>query len=375
MSVTSEKEPDEKICFEVTWEDKLAGLMRRFNLNFYPKEESVEMVDLKFKKIFLKKTKTSHITLKDLFIGNTVVLFSRSLKIVNYGDEFTRNNLSNSSESTFALIKPDGFGQIGLILRSLEEAEFTLARAKMVQLGRHQAEYLYKNYREHPNYNENVENLSGGRCVALELVRNNAINCLKDVRVTLCQSDENTDNDILFASNNAEEAENAITFFFPKSRLKAQSPMTPASFYVPDSVNTSCCIVRPHLFKKAGLVIQDIISAGFTISALETFRLDFGNSDEFLDVYKGVIDNYGELVNELSSGPILVMQIFENCSDDIVQRFRQFCGPCDPNLAKALRPTTLRAKYGDDKTRNGVHCTDLPEDGHLEVEYFFKIMQ
>merc|ERR1711988_1062413 len=131
----------------------------------------------------------------------------------------------------------------------------------MVQLGRHQAEYLYKNYREHPNYNENVENLSGGRCVALELVRNNAINCLKDVRVTLCQSDEN-----------------ANTFFFPKSRLKAQSPMTPASFYVPDSANTSCCIVRPHLFKKAGLVIQDIISAGFTISALETFRLDFGNS-------------------------------------------------------------------------------------------------
>ena len=66
MSVTSEKEPDEKISFEVTWEDKLAGLMRRFNLNFYPKEESVEMVDLKFKKIFLKKTKTSHITLSKL---------------------------------------------------------------------------------------------------------------------------------------------------------------------------------------------------------------------------------------------------------------------------------------------------------------------
>ena len=79
---------------------------------------------------------------EDLFIGNTVVLFSRSLKIVNYGDEFTRNNLSNSSESTFALIKPDGFGQIGLILRSLEEAEFTLARAKMVQLGRHQVKKL-----------------------------------------------------------------------------------------------------------------------------------------------------------------------------------------------------------------------------------------
>jgi hypothetical protein len=25
--------------------------------------------------------------------------------------------------------------------------------------------------------------------------------------------------------------------------------------------------------------------------------------------------------------------------------------------------------------RNAVHCTDLPEDGTLECEYFFSIMQ
>jgi len=376
MSTTSETQPEDKLCFEVTWEDKLAGVMKRFNLNFYPKEDAVEMVDLKSRKIFLKKTKTSHVTLKDLYIGNTVVLFSRSLKIVNYGDEFTRNNLANSTESTFALIKPDGFGQIGSILRSVQEAEFTLARAKMVQLGRHQAEFLYKRSREHPDFSENVEYLTGGCSVALELVRNNAVNSLKELRTSLCKSDEDIDSDVLFASDSAEEAENAISFFFPKSRLKAQSPMTPVSFYDSNSFNTSCCIVKPHLYKKAGLILQDIISAGFKISALETFRLDFGNSDEFLDVYKGVIDNYGEIVKELSSGPIVAMQIVENSSDeDIVQRFRQFCGPSDPKFAKALRPTTLRAKYGEDKTRNGVHCTDLSEDGHLEVEYFFKILQ
>ena len=43
-------------------------------------------------------------------------------------------------------------------------------------------------------------------------------------------------------------------------------------------------------------------------------------------------------------------------------------------MARHLRPHTLRAKYGRDKVQNAVHCTDLPEDQVLEVEYFFKIL-
>lgn len=36
-------------------------------------------------------------------------------------------------------------------------------------------------------------------------------------------------------------------------------------------------------------------------------------------------------------------------------------------IARHLRPRTLRALFGVDKVRNAVHCTDLPEDGLLEV--------
>ena len=36
-------------------------------------------------------------------------------------------------------------------------------------------------------------------------------------------------------------------------------------------------------------------------------------------------------------------------------------------VCRHLRPHTLRAKYGENKVQNGVHCTDLPEDGSLEV--------
>lgn len=43
-------------------------------------------------------------------------------------------------------------------------------------------------------------------------------------------------------------------------------------------------------------------------------------------------------------------------------------------MARTLRPRTLRALFGLDKIKNGVHCTDLPEDSILEVEYFFRIL-
>lgn len=34
-----------------------------------------------------------------------------------------------------------------------------------------------------------------------------------------------------------------------------------------------------------------------------------------------------------------------------------------------------RAKFGLDRVRNAVHCTDLQEDGVIECEYFFNILQ
>ena len=36
---------------------------------------------------------------------------------------------------------------------------------------------------------------------------------------------------------------------------------------------------------------------------------------------------------------------------------------------------SLRARFGKTKVNNAVHCTDLPEDGPLEVDYFFGILQ
>lgn len=49
----------------------------------------------------------------------------------------------------------------------------------------------------------------------------------------------------------------------------------------------------------------------------------------------------------------------------MVASLRELCGPHDPELARTVRPKSLRSIFGRDKAKNGVHCTDLAEDGVL----------
>lgn len=53
--------------------------------------------DIKNHKLFLKRTQCG-LQLKDIFIGNTVKVFSRQIKIVDYADGFTRKKMSISMQ-------------------------------------------------------------------------------------------------------------------------------------------------------------------------------------------------------------------------------------------------------------------------------------
>ena len=107
-----------------------------------------------------------------------------------------------------------------------------------------------------------------------------------------------------------------------------------------------------------------ILQAGFEISAMEMFNLSRAVVEEFMDVYKGVLPEYFPIVENLSGGPCIALEVRQQ---NAVASFRELCGPHDPEIARHLRPDTIRAKFGLDRVRNAVHCTDMPEDGTLEV--------
>lgn len=138
--------------------------------------------------------------------------------------------------------------------------------------------------------------------------------------------------------------------------------------------NCTLCIIKPHIIKEGvlGQVIDMILQAGFEISACEMFYINRSTIEEFYSVYKGVLPEYLPVIEHLSNGPSVVLEVRQ---ENAVESFRAFVGPHDPEIAKHLKPDTLRAKFGHDKVKNAVHCTDMAEDGVLECEYFFNSLQ
>lgn len=103
------------------------------------------------------------------------------------------------------------------------------------------------------------------------------------------------------------------------------------------------------------------------------FHLNKSTACEFFEIYKGVVTDFNQMTDYIATGGAIIA--CEIRQEDAVNRLRKFCGPHDPMEARQYTPTSMRAQFGIDKIRNGFHCTDLPEDGLLECEYFFVLLQ
>lgn len=136
--------------------------------------------------------------------------------------------------------------------------------------------------------------------------------------------------------------------------------------------NNTCVIIKPHVVAAglAGQAIDTILEEGFEISAMQMFNLDKPTACEFFEIYKGVLPEFIAITQHMTAGPCIVMEVRQ---ERAVESFRELCGPLDPEIAKNLRQKSLRARFGNDRICNGFHCTDLPEDGALECDYFFQI--
>ena len=92
---------EDPFVYHVEWYDPSSGLHRQFNMSFYTSDKSVELYDLKTKKLFLRRCQAGPITKKDLFIGNTIVVYSRcenyKILLIEHSVEKARNSLSSKN--------------------------------------------------------------------------------------------------------------------------------------------------------------------------------------------------------------------------------------------------------------------------------------
>lgn len=125
-------------------------------------------------------------------------------------------------------------------------------------------------------------------------------------------------------------------------------------------------ILKPDCVRKklAGEVIGRIEKAGFTILAMKKVRLSRQSAGGFYEVHRGK-PFYDGLVEFMSSGPCIPLALEK---ENAVADFRTLIGATDPKDAAA---GTIRKLFADSKGENIVHGSDSPDNGRIEIAFFF----
>eukprot|EP00899_Mesostigma_viride_P026546 jgi/Mesvir1/7076/Mv09187-RA.1 len=282
------------------------------------------------------------------------------------------------AQRTLAIVKPDAGAHLGKIVDAIYRAGFTVAKMKMCRLSASDAAAFYEVHQGKPFFNTLVNYMSSGPITAMELVGEGAITRWRELigPTDSLRAKVEAPNSLRAAfgtditlnavhgSDSDEASEQERRFFFsgPIGSCTRQS-------------NSTCGLVKPHAVKEGVLgAILDQILSRFSITALEMFSLDRANANEFFEAYKGVVPEFNAMVDQLTSGPFVALEVSSDGGNP-VNEFRDFAGPPDPEIARVLRPHTLRAQFGKDKVNNAIHATELEKDGGLEVSYFFGVLR
>ncbi|XP_045603179.1 nucleoside diphosphate kinase homolog 7 isoform X2 [Procambarus clarkii] len=387
INIHLKKKGEARYIFHAEWYDPVSATVKKFQLSFFPRDKSVEMYDLRAQRLFLKRLPVEGVEERDLYLGNTIVVLSRQLKLIDYADATTREQIGSRRQRTFAMVKPDAVHRLGEVVDVIQSHNFEISQMKMVQLDKSQAAAFYREHEGRPFFTPLLDYITSGPVVAMELITTDAVKRWRELlgptdaeaarqdapETVRARFGQDKQSNAAHGSDSDISATREIEFFFPSTRVSdVMVPQTTASF-----ANSTCCIIKPHAIANGNMgdIMKAIKDEGFEISALQMFRMDKVQAEEFLEVYKGVVPEYPGMIQQLVSGPSLAMEITSIHGADTPTKFREFVGPSDPVVARELRPHSLRARFGEDKVKNAVHCSDLPEDGPLEVEYFFKILQ
>ncbi|KAL3286441.1 hypothetical protein HHI36_000949 [Cryptolaemus montrouzieri] len=376
---------NEKLVFLGEFFDHEAYLQKKFIISYFPSDDTVEIFDREMNRVYLKRSLCEGIGRKDMFVGNVVRIYGRQITITDYGDCHTKKIIGKTKERTFVLIKPSAMDKLGDVIADIEARGFQISRMRMCNLTRKQTLEFYEQKKGDAFLPFILEHIVSGSVVALEVVGNDAIERFKkeagpndplEGRKTAPNSlralyGQQAASNGFHCANTLQDAIREACFFFPEG-IDRKPPATTITLK-----NSTCCIVKPHAIQegKLGYILKSIYEGAFKITAMQMFYLSNANADEFLEVYKGVVSDFHALLLSYLDGPLVAMEISGKHEEmDVHKAFREYAGPSDPDIARQIRPHTLRAKFGNDKYKNAIHCTDLPEDTVLELEYFFKIL-
>jgi nucleoside-diphosphate kinase len=130
--------------------------------------------------------------------------------------------------------------------------------------------------------------------------------------------------------------------------------------------NITFTMVKPEAVANgsSGAILAKIQGAGFRIVAMKKLKLSAESAGTFYAVHKER-PFYGELVEYMSSGPIVAVILEKS---NAVTDFRNLIGATDPSEAAE---GTIRKQFAESKAKNAVHGSDSDENAQIEANFFF----
>jgi len=313
----------------------------------------IELVEAKNKRMFLKRTNTN-IVPSQLFLGATIVINSFQFTVVSAADAAT-NEVVSTQERTLAVIHGSALQDLGKILLAANSFGFVITNMKSAKLLKGTQAAL-------ANYGVPINSRERTMHVGIELMRKNSVVQWNKLR----EQFENVDG--VYGAKNVQSAQDAIAIFFG-AKQKADAFRSSAEC----SQKSALCLIKPHAVTegKAANIVKRL-QQDCQITAIEQVHLTKEDGVEFLECYREVLGEYRATLAEITSGPAIAIEV---CGDDIVARLRRIAGPYIVEIARALAPNSIRAKFGNSDLENAVHVTDLPIDGKLECNYFFRVLK
>ncbi|MCK4499185.1 nucleoside-diphosphate kinase [Candidatus Babeliales bacterium] len=132
------------------------------------------------------------------------------------------------------------------------------------------------------------------------------------------------------------------------------------------SIERTYAMIKPDavIAKNDGKIIDIIEHSGFEIIAMKKIRFSPELAESFYAVHKAK-PFFGELVEFLSSGPVIAM-ILEK--ESAIQAWRDLMGATDPEKAEE---GTIRKLFGTNVGINAVHGSDATETAQEECSLIF----
>lgn len=336
---------DPRMAFDCEQTDKFSGLTSAYVLYYYYDDGTLEMIRRKDGKASLMRHVTP-LKRSAFFIGSIISIHGKLTTITGYADVVTTKLCEDQNErSTLVVCSGIGMDKLGkTIAVVMEELGMTVVNIQLIWIKGETVEHYSL-----------PENLIGTSVVVLQCVSSKClekgVEVMKRIPGVLAATDQ-------------YEAE----MWGELCRSMSSKPLVARR-----EENSTVVVLKPHAIqeKVVGNIVQIFCDAGLEITGFTQLSVTTSEMDKFLQPYRGVLPDIEGTVRSMT-GTLWVMQLMSPQGMDVLQVVRTLCGPYDSVLAKKLYPRTIRGQFGKTQCENAVHCCDIPGEGPVYANFFFR---